>query len=228
MKKVKPLKFDVFSDDGETFVRIHMDTSLIDLGVKTFSVSRPGTPSPCLGEQGWQASENRFLLQLDPIVREAFSIPQGIYTLLDSSTNYQVVFFDSHSVPVAEGVMRVKGGIGRRKSSVIPNAAHATLSTSEFVTSQTELDVIAGSSPAHTEPRDARDFSEWSRASATAPTMFEGSSPGHEEHVTATNVRRELTAQPERRAVLAKCKSLGCAASIVSTMRNCPFCGSAQ
>jgi len=227
MKRVKPLKFDVFSNDGETFVRIHMDTSLIELGVKTFSLSRPGIPSPCLGEQGWQASENRFLLQLDPIVREAFFIPQGIYALLDSSTNYQVVFFDSHAVPVAEGVMRVKGGIGRRKSSVIPHAAHATLSASEFVTSQTELDVIAASLPAHTEPRDAPDFPVWS-ASATPPTLSESSSPEHDERVATTDVRRELPALPERRAAPAKCKSPGCAASIVSTMKICPFCGSAQ
>ena len=232
MIKIKLVKFDLCLDHGEASVRVYMDSSLVELGAKAFSIDRPGYSSPCLGEQGWQASENRFALQIDPIIREAFFMPQGIHSLLDQSTNYRLVFFNALLVPVAEGVMRMKGGLGRRRSPTMAPAAHATLSSSYGLNaSKGEIDVAATSFLDSSVSRDIRSSPGGDASPIAAPAISEKLPDTQvEPKFLASITRGESASHPEirARAVPSKCRNPGCGASIVSTMRICPFCGSAQ
>lgn len=208
---------------GKGWARITFKEHTEAQNLSSLAIVRPGHADPYLGSNGWQISEVRMPLNIQPINESEFYffLPPNVVHYMDVSSNYEFVFFDPDVSRIQAVIVRWSGisyRAGNGELSPIQvvepkNTTHenSTINPNELLFQQPHLDSENNSTDWNADENienTSEIFSTTDDISATGVYLIPESV--------------ELTQPPQVRRI--NCQNSSCNSEILSTMKICPLC----
>ncbi len=239
---MKQLKLVAEPSKGKGWARLSLTDCDPFSGSCGLAISRPGHKQPFLGPAGWQVSDSRLLIEVQPWEGTDVSllVSPAIVQHLDAGSNYKFQFFNTSGELIGDLIIRWAGityrppkdGRAPIEITLFDPIEHQGIFLGRLGQDQREESAIHD-----TEVEIGADFNTFVSepsaftAAQISPESFFEAQPAHatSEPANTTSRAPEIKAdvpdtyfEERRSAVRIRCSN--CSSEIIQGMTRCPFC----